>query len=54
MTKKAQLIQEIQRLHKDYRAWHRLVYGERLDTDLMQRMTTQELNDLIKEIKKGA
>ena len=53
MTKKQQLIQEILKLHKEYRAWHRLVAGERLDTDLMQRMTMQELSDLIKEIKEG-
>lgn len=54
-TKRQELINTLERLHKEQRGWQRMVNDEELDYDAIAKIPTDELEKIVNELSnKGA
>ena len=49
---KDQIIEELKRLHKEQRAWQRLVNDEQLDIEYLKSLTLEQLQMILKSVQK--
>ena len=52
-VKRADLIAELEQLHRRQRGWQRMVNDERLDYDVIAKIPTDELEKIVEQIRKG-
>ena len=48
---KKDLIEKLERLHRENRGFQRMVYGEVLDYDLINKLSINELKKIIKKLE---
>lgn len=50
-NKRRELYDELEKLHKEQRGWQRLVEDERLDYTILDKMSIEQLEEVIAKIK---
>lgn len=51
-AKRQRLIRELEKLHREQRAWQRMVNDEELNYEVIERLTTDELEKIVAELRK--
>ena len=51
-AKRQSLIRELERLHREQRGWQRLVNDAELNYEVIDKLTTDELEKIVNDLKK--
>lgn len=51
MEERKKLYKELEELHRQYRSWQRLVEDEQLDYTILDKMSIEQLKNVIEAIK---
>ena len=51
-AKRQELIRKLEKLHKEQRGWHRLVNDEELNYEVIDKLSTDELEKIVKNLSK--
>lgn len=51
MEERRKLYDELEKLHKEQRGWQRLVEDERLDYTILDKMSIEQLKEVIAKLK---
>ena len=51
-ARRQNLIRELEKLHREQRGWQRMVNDEELNYEAIDKLTTDELESIVNELKK--